>query len=1124
MARIKIALLVSFLFFLVTIFASVVLAQLPTGTILGVVRDSSGGVVPDAKVTVRNADTGLVRAATTSADGAFRVPALPVGQYTVKIEKTGFQAVEQTGLTLGVGQELVSNATLQVGASTQEVVVTAEAPVVNTTNGSLGSLVNEQRIADLPLNGRNYIDLTLLQPGITQHRNVGANPSNAGLWYSSNGAPVHSNNYLLDGARMNNLQGVNGASAAGYTLGVDGIREYRIITNNFSAEYGMSMGSQVVAVSKGGTNNWHGDAFEYLRNSVMDARNFFEAPTSLLGRRLPEYQRNNFGGSFGGPIRRDKTFFYAVYEGVRQRQGLTIVDTVMPAACHGIESNGSGAYQFTDNATAKACASTLVGPGGTGTPTVIPSDIVPLLDLYPEPNLPKNQFTYPFTAPTQDDYGQIRVDHTFSTNDTMFVRYTIDKALSHGAVVAFQGPFSYPGFTMDLTSQDQYLTLSENHIFSPVVVNTARFSVSRTTPKIESGSPYTGPQYAFVPANGTDEVGAINIGGVSPLGPFAVAPIYTPQTVFTWSDDLFYTRGNHSLKFGTLINRFRQYNLSLRGYRGTVTFPNIASFLSGAVQNYTYFGPGSAPVRDYRSTTLGFYVQDDYRVTPRFTLNLGVRYEFMTQFHEVRGIQAAIRDPHFDANPTVGVPFKNPTLHNYSPRVGFAWDVKGDGKTSVRGGFALLYDLTPYGTAMDVIQPGARPFAYVANVVGGTFEVPFPAGNPTSEADLFDYNIKQQHLLSYNLTVERQLPFSMGLSVGYAGSRGINLMSRRDANPTIPGGIPQGGVCTTPATVPTAFDLTSMVDGSATACWASPTSSNPNPNPYLNPNWGSIILQTGAASSFYNALEVLLTKRLSSNLQFQSSYTFSKMMDNPQAEAPNEMNNAPVYVTDLFNNSTDYGISSYDVAHNWRFNAIYQLPRLSSATGVLDKLVNGWGLSGILSLQTGYPFTVNLQTNRSLSKAYSSAANLDRPDLVPGRSPYSITHGVSTANGIDPCLTAGQPLGTPDLWFDPCAFTIPPAGFLGNAPRNFLWGPGLSNLDFSVLKDTAIPKLGESGHLEFRAEFFNILNHPNFAMPGNRNAYAARGNVESPLGNAGVIQSTYPATSRQIQFALKLLF
>jgi hypothetical protein len=1132
--------------------ASVLLAQLPTGTILGVVRDASGGVVPDAAVTIRNTDTGFTRTVTTGADGAFRVPALPVGQYSIKVDKTGFQTVTRTGLTLEVGQELVSNATLQVGSSTQEVVVSGEAPVVNTTNGVLGSLVNEEKIDDLPLNGRNYIDLTLLQPGITQHRNIGSNPTSGGLWYSSNGAPVRSNNYLLDGAPMVTLLGANSSSLAGTTLGIDGIREYRVLTNAFSAEYGMTMGSQVMIVSKGGTNNWHGDVFEYLRNSALDARNFFDpldltnangfgTDKSLVypGKRLPPFQRNDFGGSFGGPIKKDKTFFYAVYEGLRQRLGETIIDNVIPAECHNIESNGSGNYQFTDDASAKACASTLIGPGG-GTPTVIPSAIVPLLALYPDPNVPGNEFTYPDSSPTREDYGQIRVDHTFSANDSLFGRYTIDDAQVITPVSTAAGLQSYPGYTVVNNSRSQYITLSEDHIFSPALLNTARVSFSRTSPRNASDSPHTGSEFAFIPDNNTDQLGNIAIGGASLLGPHVTTPAYLPQNIFTYSDDVFYTRGRHSLKFGTLINRFQLYDETSRGYRGTVVFGNIAAFLGGHAARETGLTPSSImptgvriDARNYRFTTLGFYAQDDFRVSSRLTLNLGLRYEFMTQFHEKDGYQSAFLNLQTDSAPTVGIPFQNPTKRNVSPRVGFAWDVRGDGKTSVRGGFALLYDLSTYGTSLNVIQPNWQPFSSGSTVNSpSTFTIPFvfTESNIGNTVSIFDYDIQQPHLLSYNLTVERQLPFSMGLSVAYAGSRGINILGTRDGNPRIPGGIPQGGACVTPSSQLSlsAVDLTSMVDGSATACWAAPATSNPNPNPFVNPNFpASISLISSPASSFYNSLQVLLTKRLARGLQFQSSYTFSKLIDDPQAEATQVISSGPVQPTDAFNRATDHGLSAYDVAHNWRFNAIYQLPQLTGRTGVLPKLVNGWQVSTVVSVQTGYPFTINMQQNRSRSGAFQSLTNLDRPDLAPGRSIYSITHGTSPGCGIPASpgyIAPGTPLGTPNLWFDPCAFTIPAAGFLGNAGRNILRGPGLSNVDFSVVKDTAIRQLGESGHLEFRAEMFNVFNHPNFALPGDRNVYAARGNVENPLPDSGIITSTGSATSRQIQLALKLMF
>ncbi len=1119
-----------FLLFLVR--ASALLGQMPTATILGNVTDSTGATVPEAALTARNLETGQSRTMTTAADGSYRFSALPVGKYEVRAEKSGFQTGVRTGLTLTVAQEAVVNFTLQVGSTSEQIVVSSEAPQVNTTSGSLGNLVDEQNVADLPLNGRNYIDLTLLQPGITQHRNLGPNPSNAGLWYSSNGAPVHSNNYLLDGARMNNLQGVNGSSAAGYTLGVDGIREYRIVTNNFSAEYGMSMGSQVVAVSKGGTNNWHGDAFDYLRNSVLDARNFFDAPPSIIGHRLPEFQRNDFGAALGGPIQKDKTFFYATYEGVRQRQGLTTVDTVPGAGCHG----PAGA-----TITNVACPQLGAIPSVTVSPVIAPI----LNNAYPVPNLPGNEFTYPFTAPTRDDNGQIRVDHTFSTKDSLFARYTIDDAEQFSAVAATSGPFSYPGFTMDMLSRSQYLTLAENHIFSPSLLNTASMSYSRTAPRVYSTNPFVGPQYAFMPGNSYfngNMLGDINIGGISNLGNFITSPTYLPQNIYTWSDDLFYTHGKHSLKFGTLINRFQQMDYTARLNMGLVAFPNVASFLTAGstipsiVQ--TSLLPGSTTNRDYRSTTLGFYAQDDYRATSRLTLNLGLRYEFMTQLHEKNGLQAAIVDPRMDATPTVGIPFKNPTLHNFSPRLGFAWDVMGDGKTSVRGGFAMLYDLTPYGTAFDVMQTDAPPFAASPAFLNQPLTIPFsfPAPNASTpytlsgfnslvsnhallpDAALFDYNIASQHILDYNLSIDRQLPFSTTLSIAYAGSKGLNLMSRRDVNPAIPGGIPSGGSCIPrPAGQP--VNLTSMVDGNATACWLGTETR-------LNPYWGSIMLQTDGAFSVYNALEVTVTKKLSRGLQLQSAYTYSKLMDNAQAEAPAEMDSGPVYPVDPFHPKLDYAPSAYDATHNWRLSGLYQFPKLSGKSELVSKIVNGWQVAGILSLQSGYPFDVTMLAQRSRSGVFDSANNLDRPDLATGRNAYNITHGVSTGNGVNACPTAGQPLGTPNLWFDPCAFLVQPLGFLGNAPRNFLRGPGLEDVDFSMIKDTAFPRLGEGRTLEFRAEMFNVLNHPNFGMPGNLSAYSGFGPSAAnvPFANAGVILSTYPATSRQIQFALKFLF
>src|SRR2546426_9403149 len=364
------------------------MSQLPTATILGAVKDSTGAVLPGASITAKNLETGLTRAAVGAEDGSYRLSALPVGAYEVRVELPGFRTEVRSGLTLTVSQEAVVNFTLQPGALEQTVVVTEEAPLVNTTSGSLGGLVDERKVAELPLNGRNFMDLTLLQPGITQQRNLGVAASTVGLWFSSNGAPLRSNNYLLDGGIMTNLTNGTSAGQDGSTLGIEGIREYRVITNSFSAEYGMTMGSQVMVVTKGGTNTLHGSLFEYFRSSALDARNFFDYKTAASNRRLPPFTRNQFGGSLGGPIKKDKTFFFGVYEGLRHRFGVTTVSQTIGAGCHG----PAGAV-----ITNTACPQLGSVPSATISPVT-----APILDLFSPPNLPKDQFTFPFTQPTRD--------------------------------------------------------------------------------------------------------------------------------------------------------------------------------------------------------------------------------------------------------------------------------------------------------------------------------------------------------------------------------------------------------------------------------------------------------------------------------------------------------------------------------------------------------------------------------------------------------------------------------------------------------------------------------------------------------------------------------------------------
>ena len=1079
---------------------SVSRAQMPTATILGVVKDSSGAVVPEAALTARNTENGQTRTASSAADGSFRIAALPVGNYQVRAEHPGFRAAIRGGLTLTVSQEAVVNFTLELGAVEQAIAVTAEAPLVNTTSGSLGGLVDEQKVSDLPLNGRNYIDLTLMQTGVEEHKNASKTGGLTGTIFSSNGAPIRSNNFLLDGAIMQNFAGVNAASVSGSSLVVEGIREYRVITNSFGAEYGMTMGSQMVIVSKGGGNNFHGSLYEYLRNSVLDARNFFDYSTPTSPGRLPPYKRNQFGGSFGGPIKKDKTFFYGVLEELRERLGRTLLTNTIAAECHGAVGtviwNGQGtrpAGSVGAPCTQLGNNPSGLGPAGTGTNSVtISPQTAPLLALYPLPNLSANKITFPFSQPTNTNYGQMRVDQTFSANDTMFVRYTVDDTTQ-------TQPIDFPQFLNDRVSRFQYTTFSENHVFTPSLLNTGRLSYSRTRVAFDSPSGLSGPQYSFVPGL---EMGPIMIGGVTAFGPNNTTPNGKVQNLYTLSDDLFYTHGRHSLKFGTLINYIQQFTQNGTGVKGSITFASVASFLSGTTSTYTAVSPGSQVNRLFTFTTIGNYVQDDFRVRPTLTLNLGVRYEISTQIRETRGRGVAIRDIQHDAKTTLGLPLLNPTLKNVSPRFGFAWDVRGDGKTALRGGFAELYDLSNIATALSAEAQATPPFSSSSSVsTQATLALPlfFPESTKGTALRIVDYHLQQSHMLQYNLALERQLPYQMGLTVAYGGSRGINLMQIKEGNPTVPQGIGVNGVCVRPP-AGQALD-----PNRSNYCWLGidPVSKLPL-DPRTNPFWATIEEKTGAGNSWYNSLQVALVKRLGRGLQFQSSYTFSKAIDETQGQQNVDSTASSTFGTDPTHRQVDRGVSDFNTTHNWRFNTIYNLPGPKTEQWY-GTLLKGWRMSGILSMQTGLPFTPTIQADRSQAGVNNGAAGINRPNLVPGRSNSNII------------------LGGPDHYFDATAFVLQPAGFLGNAGRNILYGPGFANIDFSMVKDTALKFLGESGRLEFRAEIFNILNRANFASPSNI-VFAGRTDGEAPLATAGNITNTGDARSRQIQFAMKLVF
>lgn len=1139
--------------------ASPAFPQASTGTILGIVKDTTGGTVAGATVTVTNVDTGFTRTGPTEDDGSYRFPQLPVGNYSVQVMKDGFQTVDRKGLKLEVTQEAAIDFTLQLGSTGQTVTVTEEAPLVDTTSSAVGGLVTEDKVIDLPLNGRNFTDLSLLQTGVTQNTAQGNVFGINGTFYSSNGAPTRSNNYLLDGALMQNIFGLNNASIAGTTLGVDGIKEYRVVTSMFSADYGLTMGSQTVIVSKGGTNGFHGSAFEYLRNSALDARNYFDVldtnnvrgfgpdkSVTYPGKRIPPFQRNNFGASLGGPIRKDKTFFYGVYEGLRENKALSIADTTLPAACF---PNGTTFFGVTTTLAPIGCGSTATAPviltsvmqkllTQTASGNPLPVASFPSGSIYPAPNA-SGAFTYsyPGIQRTGENYGQLRIDQNFSSSDSAFLRYTEDKTTQ-----IYPEPF--PQAVNPQSSLANFVTISETHILSPTLLNTARFSFSRSGYDIAN---------TIVPGNTLESfVGGRPFGSISPgagVTAFGGAgnESQTKQTVFITSDDIFWTKGRHNFKFGLLWDHWVSYFDAQYSVQGTLSFQSLPNFLTGVYSTASWAPLASSSIRNYTYNTLGFYGQDDLRVNSRLTLNLGLRYEFLaTVPYENSGHNAEILNIATATAPNYGTlnqPFMtNPTLHNFSPRAGFAWDIFGDGKTALRGGLGIYYDVGNYGSQFGLNSLSTEPVSYRYNVAYsptnplvtppagmGLLDALAPAGgcavvvNPTfppcaPSTNLYQIN-GQPTLGQWNLTIDRQLPWDIGLTAGYIGSAGWHIYRAEEINPIVKTIDPNGNLiplvyganglpiyCETPATA------------TAGTCPQATTALIGNLENFqrLNPNLGTGASAFPNANTSYNSVQVVVNKRVSKGLQFQSSYTYGKSLDTGNSVFYSDGGTLAATAGNIA--GVDRGPSVSDIRQVWRLNAIYAVPNIKS-----DKLwakpLMGWNISGIYSTQTGYYLTPIMSGFRTISNN-GGTANL--PDRAASFSAASLV----TRNPLE--------------WFDPTMYALPATGVIGNAGRGSVEGPGLDNLNFSTSKDTKLRWLGEEGSILFRADFFNIFNHPNFAAPnttvfatptGAASATLAPGQF-TPIGSsgsyaayslAGRITAT-AVSSRQIQLSLRISF
>jgi hypothetical protein len=685
-------------------------AQMTTGTVSGTVRDQSGAVMPGASVSATNVETGIVRTTVVGSNGGYRIPGLAIGTYELKSELTGFQSSIRMGITLSVGQEAVVDFSMKVGNVAEQVTVAGDAPLLETTTAVVSGLVDPNQMREIPLNARSFINLVPLQAGAVFEDN-GNRAANQGYGQklSISGNRYETNSFLLDGADMNDSTGTAG-SAAGTLAGVETVQEFRILTNAYDAEYGHHTGGVIEAVTKSGTNQFHGSAFEFLRNNDLDARNFFDR-----GSGPPPFRRSQFGGSFGGPIAKDRTFFFASYEGLRQSLGITQSFNVPGVAMRG------------------GCL-----PNPTGCVTVN-SAVKPYLLAFPLPNTPDRAdgtaaFVIANSQTTNEDFGTVRVDHRFSDSDSLFGRFTIDD--SEQLIPALN--------TLGVaTTPNRFTTLSEQHLYSPQILGRTLFSYNRTFVSA-ADSALAGFQYPkFSFGSASDVPGEFSVPGLTAWGGSSLNPKVEIQNGFQIQEDIFVTHGKHSFKFGGGDERF-QYNLRSDFYAGgNFAFSSLSDFLLGNSSTASFIHPGSDDIRGWRQHLVGLYVQDDISVRPGLTVNLGVRYEFINTPTEVNGKVATIRDitpAHLYSvapNQTdLGNPyFLNPSLKNFAPRAGIGWSPFGNGKTVIRAGAGVFYQqiLPAY---YSVTGDRVPPFFAVSQLVSRTVPIDFPNAYITQNSNL----------------------------------------------------------------------------------------------------------------------------------------------------------------------------------------------------------------------------------------------------------------------------------------------------------------------------------------------------------------------------------------------------
>ena len=1057
-----------------------VAAQVSGATLSGLISDPSGAGIPNADIAIKNVGTGEVRSVPTNGDGFYSAPNLLPGNYEVTITAQGFDKIVQKGVTLTVGAQQALNLTVKVGQVTQTVEVMAAPPEVQTSSSTISSTVDATTIRELPLNGRDWASLAALEPGVSSIVNqaqttFNANKGNRGFGnqLSDAGHRANENTYRINGVVINDYSNGAPGGPSGLNLGVDGIQEFSVLTTDYTAEYGRTSGAVINAITKSGANELHGNAFVFDRDKIFDAKNFFDPAGPI-----PSFRRVQFGGSAGGAIVKDKSFLYGTYEGVRQNRPVSQLIHV---------------------------------PTDAQRAAAVPA-VAPYLKLWPEapagtPVDSNGELTFGVALPsiTTENYATGRFDQQLGTNDKFNASYFWDSGPQ-----SQQAPLE--NATHEVFSRRQMAGVEETHIFSPSVVNTFRAGVNRVrgdinTPVSGSGAAVD-PTLAIAPgATATPQISVS--GGVitTAIGLGGLNRFQHRWTSGQFYDDAFVTRGTHSIKLGFAFERMHYNVLEQLSPNGRMTnYGSIAALLSNAPDQLNALAPGGSNEVAIRESLFAGYIQDDWRIRPNLTLNLGVRYEFTTlpkdannRIQEITTLlncatPGVLPSPSSPCGPQHVGSFiaGNPTTKNFEPRVGFSWDPFRSGKTAVRAGFGM-FDVLPLPYEFGLNTAATYPFQVIgfdktASLGSGIDpNVSFNLNNVRNR--YIDQNPKRALVMNWNFNVQRELMPNLTAIVGYVGSRSVHLSVAADDINLVPPVMTSAGIVI------------------------------PSNTYQLDPNWAGANggLTPGApggagirpvlfdGESTYEGFQAQLKKNMSHGLQGQLSYTYGNCKDTSSAPVTGDTYVNSIAVPLLLSKQYRIGPCDFDVRHIVTGTFIWEIPGPKS--GLASYLAGGWELGTIVTATSGTPFTVTTGGGGDpLNTGFNGDFSMDFPDLVAGCNP--IHGGVTYLNTNCFALAPAVPNGV----------------LVGNAGRNRFYGPGLKTVDLSAFKNIRVV---ERLKLQFRAEFFNILNHPNLAAPNflndANNSVAFDGSGNPVPGSAGVLGST-STLSRQIQLGLKAIF